>query len=330
MGEIVFENKHAKLREILRSMIGAVLLTFVCCSSSLLTRRKSVYIYLIFFGIVLLIGMMIGLSSAVKMKKMRIVVNDNGIEVTKGKAHALYTYDDFVRCQQERRTEKVINSLVINGDGELLYVDCEGFSNREFLRIADAIRIRKHEMSEVYDGRQDLLPNGNYSGSYELRFPKVLMYGNMFLVVMTLLMWGLVFIMLLLTGLSVTVRLIIILASLSTVLTLSYLTLLYVHHRKQKKSVIKELQIDQSNLVVNDDILNFDEIRNVYITPPYLIKVVSENRVLKIRKKGESRYKSYIVEKRPATIESTDTYYQLYNRLVDACERHGISISMFE
>ena len=81
---------------------------------------------------------------------------------------------------------------------------------------------------------------------------------------------------------------------------------------------------------MNDDILNFDEIRNVYITPPYLIKVVSENRVLKIRKKGESRYKSYIVGKRPATIESTDTYYQLYNSLVDACERHGISISMFE
>lgn len=106
MNEIVFENKNAKLKAFLMPVIGSVILYLIYGIPRMLMKdpsslSKNVKVYLILLGAFLLIGLAAGLHSAVRIKKMRITINDEGIDVIKGKAHGFYPLDTFLRCQRE-------------------------------------------------------------------------------------------------------------------------------------------------------------------------------------------------------------------------------------
>ena len=140
MNEIVFENKNAKLKAFLMPVIGSVILYLIYGIPRMLMKdpsslSKNVKVYLILLGAFLLIGLAAGLHSAVRIKKMRITINDEGIDVIKGKAHGFYPLDTFLRCQRETtpagRSVKVVKSLVFDGEdgsGTLTVIDTETVS----------------------------------------------------------------------------------------------------------------------------------------------------------------------------------------------------------
>lgn len=339
MNEIVFENKNAKLKAFLMPVIGSVILYLIYGIPRMLMKdpsslSKNVKVYLILLGAFLLIGLAAGLHSAVRIKKMRITINDEGIDVIKGKAHGFYPLDTFLRCQRETqsagRSVKVVKSLVFDGDEGLLFVDCDGFSDSEFLRMSDAISIRKHDVSECDEDSDEQLSDGRYVGTYELAFPSALLRLSGFFGIAILLVWGAAIYLISKSGLD---RSMIILLGLITFGTISAVVLflsLSLYYKKQGKNVIKTLQIGLIDLKVNDDTWVINNIRDLYITPPFLTDLAGDHRVLVIKVKDSSQVKKYIIESKPKTYNANDPYNVLYKSIVDMCESHGIHINVFD
>lgn len=339
MNEIVFENKNAKLKAFLMPVIGSVIVYLVYCIPRMLMKdpsslSKNVKVYLILLGAFLLIGLVAGLHSAVRIKKMRITINDEGIDVIKGKAHGFYPLDTFLRCQRETQSAgrgvKVVKSLVFDGDEGLLFIDCDGFSDSEFLRMSDAISIRKHDVSECDEDSDEQLSDGRYVGTYELAFPSALLKLSGFFGVAILLVWGAAIYLVSKSGLD---RSMIILLGLITFGTISAVVLflsLSLYYKKQGKNVIKTLQIGLIDLKVNDDTWVINNIRDLYITPPFLTDLAGDHRVLVIKVRDSSQVKKYIIESKPKTYNANDPYIKLYKSIVDMCESHGIHMNVFD
>ena len=339
MNEIVFENKNAKLKAFLMPVIGSVILYLIYGIPRMLMKdpsslSKNVKVYMILLGAFLLIGLAAGLHSAVRIKKMRITINDEGIDVIKGKAHGFYPLDTFLRCQRETqsagRSVKVVKSLVFDGDEGLLFIDCDGFSDSEFLRMSDAISIRKHDVSECDEDSDEQLSDGRYVGTYELAFPSALLRLSGFFGVAILLVWGAAIYLISKSGLD---RSMIILLGLITFGTISAVVLflsLSLYYKKQGKNVIKTLQIGLIDLKVNDDTWVINNIRDLYITPPFLTDLAGDHRVLVIKVRDSSQVKKYIIEPKPKTYNANDPYIKLYKSIVDMCESHGIHMNVFD
>ncbi len=339
MNEIVFENKTAKLKAFLMPVIGSVILYLIYGIPRMLMKdpsslSKNVKVYLILLGAFLLIGLAAGLHSAVRIKKMRITINDEGIDVIKGKAHGFYPLDAFLRCQRETqsagRSVKVVKSLVFDGDEGLLFIDCDGFSDSEFLRMSDAISIRKHDVSECDEDSDEQLSDGRYVGTYELAFPSALLRLSGFFGVAILFAWGAAIYLISKAGLD---RSMIILLGLITFGTISAVVLflsLSLYYKKQGKNVIKTLQIGLIDLKVNDDTWVINNIRDLYITPPFLTDLAGDHRVLVIKVRDSSQVKKYIIESQPKTYNTNDPYIKLYKSIVDMCESHGIHMNVFD
>lgn len=339
MNEIVFENKNAKLKAFLMPVIGSVILYLIYGIPRMLMKdpsslSKNVKVYLILLGVFLLIGLAAGLHSAVRIKKMRITINDEGIDVIKGKAHGFYPLDTFLRCQRETqsagRSVKVVKSLVFDGDEDLLFIDCDGFSDSEFLRMSDAISIRKHDVSVCDEDSDEQLSDGRYVGTYELAFPSALLRLSGFFGVAILLVWGAAIYLISKSGLD---RSMIILLGLITFGTISAVVLflsLSLYYKKLGKNVIKTLQIGLIDLKLNDDTWVINNIRDLYITPPFLTDLAGDHRVLVIKVRDSSQVKKYIIEPKPKTYNANDPYNVLYKSIVDMCESHGIHMNVFD
>lgn len=339
MNEIVFENKNAKVKAFLTPVIGSVILYLIYGIPRMLMKDPSsisryAKVFLFLLGAFLLIGLLAGLYSAVKIKKMRITINDEGIDVIKGKSHGFYPLETFIKCQRETqsagRSVKVVKSLVFGGEEGLLYIDCDGFSDSEFLRMSDAISIRKHDVSVCDEDSDEQLSDGRYVGTYELAFPSALLKLSGFFGVAILFVWGAAIYLISKSGLD---RSMIILLGLITFGTLSTIVLflsLFLYYKKQGNNVIKSLQIGLIELKVNDDTWIINNIRDLYITPPFLTEVAGDHRVLVIKVRDSSQVKKYIIEQKPKTYNANDPYIQLYKSIVDMCESHGIHINVFD
>ena len=295
---------------------------------------KNVKVYLILLGAFLLIGLAAGLHSAVRIKKMRITINDEGIDVIKGKAHGFYPLDTFLRCQRETQSAgrgvKVVKSLVFDGDEGLLFIDCDGFSDSEFLRMSDAISIRKHDVSKCDEDSDEQLSDGHYVGTYDLVFPSVILKLFGFCGVSILFAWGAAIYLISKVGL---IRSMIVLLGFITFGTISAVVLflsLSLYYKKQGKNVIKTLQIGLIDLKVNDDTWVINNIRDLYITPPFLTDLAGDHRVLVIKVRDSSQVKKYIIEPKPKTYNANDPYNVLYKSIVDMCESHGIHMNVFD
>lgn len=105
---------------------------------------------------------------------------------------------------------------------------------------------------------------------------------------------------------------------------------LSLYYKKQGKNVIKTLQIGLIDLKVNDDTWVINNIRDLYITPPFLTDLAGGHRVLVIKVRDSSQVKKYIIEQKPKTYNANDPYIKLYKSIVDMCESHGIHINVFD
>ena len=106
----------------------------------------------------------------------------------------------------------------------------------------------------------------------------------------------------------------IILLDFITFVTLSTIVMflsLFLYYKKQGNNVIKSLQIGLIDLKVNDDTWVINNIRDLYITPPFLTKVAGG-------------------QQKPKTYNANDPYIKLYKSIVDMCESHGIHMSVFD
>jgi hypothetical protein len=337
LGDLVFENKNAKIKSFLKLFIGLPIFVLTVVSMKLINKLcndfgKTITFILIALAVSLIFGAFLGLYSAHKISKMKITLSDNGIDVVKGATQGFYLLEDFVECQintvSGARTVKVIQSLVFSGEEGLLFIDCYGFSYEEFLQIADAIRVRRHlRFDKEKDENSELLSDDHYFGSYEDDNERTLLNAVYFFAVLLLPMCGLIAYLMYSKGLTPLNVLLIILISAFLIAIVSAFFFIRDISKKTQKSIAKNLSFDSFDIKVNDDVWSYSKIQSIYITQPYLTAIGKDDaRVLQIKCFDSSEPTDYIVEKRPKSYTSSDAYTKLYNSIIGLSESKGIRV----
>lgn len=337
MGDLVFENEKAKLKAFLLPLIGFPIIVLLAMSTRIIkflsdNSGNSITLILIALAVSLVFGSCFGLFSAHKISKMKITLRDNGIDVVKGTAQGFYLLEDFVECQlnevRRARTVKVIQSLVFNGEEELLFIDCDGFSYDEFLQIADAIRVRKHIVfDKAKNENSELLSDDHYLGSYKYEDARKLFPAVYILAASLLLLCGVTAFLMYSKGLTPLTILLIVGACVTLIAIVGLFFFIRNYSEKIQKSVVKEVSFDSFSFKVNDDVWNYSKIQSIYITQPYLTSIGDvDTRVLEIKGYESSEPTGYIVEKRPKSYASSDAYTKLYNSIIGLSESKGIRV----
>lgn len=337
MGDLVFENNNAKLKSFFRLFIGSPIVVLLAVLTRIIKEAsddfgKAMTFTLIALVVSLVFGACFGLFSAHNISKMKIAFGDNGIYVVKGTAQRFYLLEDFVECQRNTvsrgTTVKVMQSLVFNGEEEPLFIDCDGFSNDEFLQIADAIRVRKHiildrEISE----NKEFLSDNHYLGSYKNDEARKLIAAVYILAASFLPLSGVAAYLAYSKGNTQLAGSLIVIASTGTIVITGLLIWFRISIAKIKKSIVKELSFDSSELKVNDEVWNYSKIQSIYITQPYLTTIGKDDtRVLEIKGYDSPKPIGYIVENRPKNYDSSDDYTKLYNSVIGLCESKEIRV----
>lgn len=329
MATKVFDNNRSRLRNFFLALVAFTLIVpiqFIIRSigkkgfGSLFSKST-----LIWFVGSFVLGLIFAVYSAVKTPHMRITVSASGVDVVKGKAHGVYPVEDFIRVKRDTRNSgrsvSVLNSLVFRGEDDDLYIDCLGFSDKEFNQIADAISRVKHKDEEVdppdtslislYEGTFD---NSKVKKSFRTIF---VFFGVMFVIEAA----GTVFLVSIKFD-----RTSAILLFFETVEVICFLILLLVtraYLRRTDRNTLRTLRIETFALKINDDVINYTDIRSIDLTPPYLVGTeAGRNRNL-IIKTVDGKHE-YIAGSRPSSDSTDDSKYNgLYNSLYKLSGEYG-------
>ena len=280
----------------------------------------------------LVLGAIGGLISASKIFKMKIILSDNKIEVVKGAAQGSYLLEDFVECKMNEvsggKTAKDIQSLIFNGEEELLFIDCNDFSYYEFLQIADAIRVRKHIIfnKEKAENRE-LLPAEHYLGINLYDNARKVPTAVYILAALFFPVCGAVAYFAYSNVHTQLTRFLFVGACVGTIVIAGLIVFDRIYFKKNEKRIVKEMSFSSSDLKINDDVWNYNKIQSIYITQPYLTAIDNNDaRVLEINGYESPNPILYILETRPKSYDSSDNYTKLYNRIISLCKSNEIRI----
>ncbi|MBO4242160.1 MAG: hypothetical protein J5883_02660, partial [Clostridiales bacterium] len=284
--EKIYENKHAKINAFAKGFVGALLVFVLGLIRLLLSKDKKIDPYYAggLLAVGALLGIVIGTVNAVRMRPVKIIVRDDQIDVTRGKAHGTYSLEDFIRCSRSVRNNgrsgnKVIRDIVIRGDdGEELYIECDGFTDSEFAKMSDDLTKLKRstvqqseELSEDIEvGKRPLLENGRFAGDYEFKLKGI--NGVLIFFCCSFALLLAVEVLLLFYGKSNALAIKLLLFSiipLIALLALIYLLKIYIP-RSYQKMTVKSLEIGSFDLVINDESIPFSKIQKIEIDDPYL------------------------------------------------------------
>ena len=339
MGDLVFDNRKERISVFVYPVVVMPVVAMVSILPKTLEKaiqgcQRETLIILTALALGVVIGLILGIISAIRFKKMVITVNDKGVDVIKGRTHGFYELKDYVGGQRKTvmrgRSFKVIRSLVFNDEEfETLYIDCDGFSEKKFLWLADAISIRKHMvLDEETDGLKDLLDNDMFEGKYTFKTDKSIVFLCVFFCVPVILIWLVEAYFLFAFGFSLHTGMLGIGSFIATISLMFVIGTIVVSVKRNKARVIRNLSVNTTGLKINDDVWEYNRIKSVYVTPPYLTKIGEEHREIEIRSRDTDKIKTYYVEKRPEEQNPSDEYCKLYNSITVLCESKGIKMEM--
>ena len=333
---MVFENKNGRFRAFILPFIGMPVLALVVAATRILSKgitEKSMMIMLLIAGISLIAGACAGLHAAFKIPKMKITLSDEEVDVIKGTAKGTYLIGDLVDCRQQTvnsgRKTRIIFSLVFQGEDDILFIDCEGFSYYEFLNLADAVRIRKHALTGTdNEGNGELLSGDRFNGSYENEYtPPLNKSFFKFAIIMFLIIILADGILIYSSGFTVLTIMLTVFICIGVAGTFILYLMNLRGPDKNKDMTVKTLVLDSFDLKVNDLSWNYGGIEKIYITPPYLTAFYEEDtRNLKVFVNGSAKPVDFVVEKRPQKYDPSDEYTRLYNSLLKLCGQKGIAV----
>ena len=333
---MVFENKKGRFRAFILPFIGIPVIIPIVADTRILSKgisEKSLMIMLLIAGISLIAGACIGLRAAFKIPKMKITLSDEEVDVIRGTARGTYLIEDLVDCKKQTinsaRRPRIFFSLVFQGEDDILFIDCEGFSYYEFLNLADAVRIRKHALTgNDNDGSEEMLSGDRFNGSYEPEDTSALNKSFFkFAAIMFLVMALADGIMIFNSGFTVLT----IMMTAAIGIGLPGTVIFYFLNKRgtdnSRDMTVKTLILDSFDLKVNDLSWNYCGIGKIYITPPYLTAFDEDDtRNLKVFVNGSEKPVDFVVEKRPEKYDPSDEYTRLYNSILKLCGQKGITV----
>lgn len=340
MGDLVFDNRKERISVFVYPVVVMPVIAMVFILPKTLGKaiqgyQREMLITLTALALGFAIGLILGTISAIRFKKMIITVNDKGVDVIKGRTHGFYELKDYVggQCKtvMRGRSFKVIRSLVFNDEEfDTLYIDCDGFSEKKFLWLADAVSIRKHiVLDEEKDVLEEQLDDDRFEGKYSFKTDKSIVFLCVFFCFPVILIWFVEVYFLFTAGISLLTGMLGICSVIATLSSMFVISASVVSVKRNKARVIRNLSVNATGLQINDDVWEYDRIKSVYATPPYLTRVGEEHREIEIRYRDTDKIKTYLVEKRPEEQNPSDEYRRLYNSLTVLCESKGIKMEMF-
>lgn len=335
MEKVVIYNNAGRRRAFVMPMIGMLFIALIMGFAKFSVRtgelKRELFILAVGFIIALVFGAVSGLMAVIKMPKMKITLNESDIEVVRGSAKGIYRFEDFIECRKQTvssgRSSKTVYSLVFEDeDGEELFIDCLGFDYYDILGIADMIRTSMHDGSEdvkdtLHDDRFTAAPDMPDEMS-ETKFKGFLAIG-------------------LIAGLGITGFFVyrkgfpdaiplIINAGLMVLIAICMMIMLKHLSKGDEERSVKEIVLDPYELKVNEKTWSYGKIRKIYITPPYLTRVDSDDsRDLAITGSDSEEPVVFNVDKRPDEYDPSDEYTKLYNSIIDLCGSKGITVDLF-
>lgn len=331
---MIYENKNSKLRAFLVPFIAIPVVVSIITLTRFLPKGitdNTFLVCVLIVGISVIIGAGVGVSSALKMPKMKITISDKEIDVVKGTAHGIYAIEDYIECKKQiirsGRRSKVMLSLLFKGEDDILFIDCEGFSYNVFLRMADELTIRKKALL-VEDMTDDkvLLADDCYTGSFKYKGLSKTFFIVAFILMMIVI--GACFFFVLDSGFTPTTISLTITSLLGFVYLIGFYIFIKVGKKTLQKGVAERITLDSFDLRINSLRWSYSDIKKMHITPPFLLALDEETdaRIIEFVTSSSVKPIKYVIEKRPKLYDSNDEYTKLYNSIVKLCEQKGITV----
>lgn len=333
---MIYENKNCRLRAFLMPFIAIPVVVSIITLTRILPKGitdNMFFVYVLVVGISVIVGAGVGISSAVKMPKMKITISDKEIDVVKGTAHGVYALEDFIECKKQTisngRKIKFLMSLVFKGEDDILFIDCEGYSYYVFLHMADELTIRKKAL--LIDDRTDdkvFLTDDCYSGSFNYSDKGPSKYFFVVAFILMIVIAGASFFFVLDSGFTPLTINLAISSLLGFVYLIGFIIFIKVGQKTLQKGVAEKITLDSFDLRINSLSWSYSDIQKMYITPPYLpaLDEETDTRNIEFVISGSGKPIKYVIEKRPKQYDSNDEYTKLYNSIVKLCEQKGIVV----
>ena len=333
----VFENKNPKQRAFFSGFLKVTIVLSVIAIVALAkmikadpTSMTTIFTVAMVYAIVLCVGIGFGIRDAIRAQKIIVKVSDDEVDVTVGTAHGVYPVKDFIGTNLNDSGDtfkKYAFELVFsNGESEDdLYIALPGIRGWLFSKIVDAISIAKHNLTgteekcEPFDG--DLF-EGTAVEPFSGDPVKVLLKLLMFEIFIT----GLVTAIFIFAKIKISLAMTIILLSLAGISIITTIVWIILAPKLNKKSLsnqVTSLKFESFGLKINDEEFAYRNIKSISMTPPYLLNVNEEFRLLTIELKHSSEPRVFNVVLRPKANESEElvaagcscTYPALYERI---------------
>ena len=339
MGDLVFDNRKERISVFVYPIVVMPVIAMVFILPKTLGKAIQGYQRETLITLTALaLGFAIGFEREITNKdaglRTNILVCLGACIFTKGRTHGFYELKDYVggQCKtvMRGRSFKVIRSLVFNDEEfDTLYIDCDGFSEKKFLWLADAVSIRKHiVLDEEKDDLKEQLDDDRFEGKYSFKTDKSIVFLCVFFCFPVILIWFVELYFLFTAGISLLTGMLGIGSVIATLSLMFVIGTIVVSVKRNKARVIRNLSVNATGLQINDDVWEYGRIKSVYATPPYLTRVGEEHREIEIRYRDTDKIKTYFVEKRPEEQNPSDEYRRLYNSLTVLCESKGIKMEI--
>lgn len=333
----VFENKKPKQKAFisgfLKVTIALSIIAIVALAKTVSadpTSMTTIVTVSMAFAIVLCVGIAFGIRDAIRAQKIIVKITDEDVDVTVGTAHGVYPVADFIgtNLNDTGTSYRKYNLELVFANGESednLYVALPGIRGWLFSKIVDVILIAKHNLSgeeekyEPFDG--DLYEATTvepFAGNPVKTLLKLLMF--------ELFMIGLIAAIFIFfkINISLTVKIILsVLAGISVTITVVWIILAPRLNKKSLANQVGSLRFEDYGLKINDEEFLYRNIKSISMTPPYLLNVNEEFRLLTIELKHSDEPRVFNLVLRPKANETeelvaagcTCTYPALYERI---------------
>jgi hypothetical protein len=333
----IFENKKPKQKafisgflkvSIVLSIIAVVALAKTVSADP--TSMTTIVTESMALAIVLGTGIVFGIRDAIRAQKIIVKVSDDDVDVTVGTAHGVYPVADFIGTNLNDTGASYrkydLELVFANGESEdNLYVALPGIRGWLFSKIVDAISIAKHNKTgdeEKYEPFEGDLYEGSTVEPFSGSPVKTLLKFLMFELFMIALIAG-IFIFFKI-NISLAMKIILLsLAGICVTITVVWIILAPRLNKKSLANQVGSLRIEDNGLKINDEEFLYRNIKSISMTPPYLLNVNEEFRLLTIELKHSDETRVFNLVLRPKANETEElvaagcscTYPALYERI---------------
>ena len=362
-GDYVFEKKNTKVKAFAYAFIaGTIMVVMLLGVRFFMPGEKKdgtpkERMSPVFFVLAPLGGLVGGLLATKRVQDISILVSQNDVDVTIGKKHGTYPVSDYI-CPELKKggnnSVYILNLVFKNPDPDAysnLYIQLPGVNRQDVLEVSDHIIELQKKMNGTIEEHASFAGK-EYSMKPTSAGPeKNFKFAMGAFMVMEVFVLGAMIVLTVAGKIPVSYGITgIVLAGLAFLISIgSVLYIMKKMYSERQEGV--SITFDDSSLKILRSEFSHGEIKELYMTPPYLQSIRSEvttssssvtsihdERRIIIRSMNSEKPQSFYAGDRPYQGYSEESvsenapcpYPAIYARMKEYCEQHNISFSEFQ